>query len=154
MVERYGVGQKCSGGAEVAARAGDSGELGVVPWFACQAGQVHGKEDCVGSDQGGPEVEAAEGFGHETARARARCGDERKPVVGRRVETEDAGHRHDEVEVGYDEEGVVEVLVEDWLCEDGAGEASGDEEADEAEGEEHWGGEACLGWLGFWCAAR
>ena len=64
-------------------------------------------------------------------------GDEGEPVVGRGEEAEDAGHRHDEVEVGDDEEGVVQVLVENGLGEDGAGEAAGDEEGDEAEGEEH-----------------
>ena len=64
-------------------------------------------------------------------------GDEGEPVVGRGEEAEDAGHRHNEVEVGDDEEGVVEVLVENGLGEDGAGEASGDEERDEAEREEH-----------------
>ena len=88
--------------------------------------------------------QAAEGFGHEAAGVVAGGGEEREPVVGCGVEGEDAGHRHDEVEVGDDEEGVVEVFVEDGLGEDGAGEASGDEEADEAEGEEHRGGVAGL----------
>ncbi len=68
-----------------------------------------------------------------------RCGggDEGEPVVGGGEEGEDSGHRHDEVEVGDDEDGVVEVFIQNWLGEDGAGEASGDEERDEAEGEEH-----------------
>jgi hypothetical protein len=81
-------------------------------------------------------VELAEGFGEGAVE------EERSPVVGGAEEAEDAGHGHDEVEVGDDEEGVVEVLVEDGLGEDGAGEAAGDEEGDEAEGEEHGGGEA------------
>ena len=111
VIKRYGAGQERSGRTEGTARAGDAGELGVVAWFASQAGQVHGEKDRVGSDEGGPEMEAAEGFGHQAARARARRGDEGKPVVGRRVEAEDAGHCHDEMKVGDDEEGVVEVFV-------------------------------------------
>ena len=35
--------------------------------FAGEAGEVHGEEDGVGSDEGAPEVEAAKGFGHEAA---------------------------------------------------------------------------------------
>ncbi len=107
--------------------------------FAGQAGEMHGEEDGVSSDEGAPEVEMAERLGQETAGMTVGGGEEGEPVVGRGVEAEDAGHCHDEVKVGDDEEGVVEVLVENWLGEDGAGEASGDEEADEAEGEEHWG---------------
>ena len=79
---------------------------------------------------------SAEGFGEHPGLPADGC-HERKPVVGGGEEAEDGGHCHDEVEVGYDEEGVVEVLIEDGLGEDGAGEASGDEEGDEAEREEH-----------------
>ena len=109
--------------------------LGVVAGFSGEAGEMHGEEGGVGSDDGEPEVEAAEGFGHEAAGCLGGMSGE--PVVGGGEEAEDGGHGHDEVEVGDDEEGVVEVLVEDGLGEDGAGEASGDEEGDEAEGEEH-----------------
>ena len=35
--------------------------------FAGEAGEVHGEEDGVGSDEGAPEVEVAEGFGQEAA---------------------------------------------------------------------------------------
>ena len=116
--------------------AGDAGELGVVAGFAGEAGEVHGEEGGVGAEEGDPEVQLAEGFGEGAVE------EQREPVVGGAEEAEDAGHGHDEVEVGDDEEGVVEVLVEDGLGEDGAGEASGDEEGDEAEGEEHGRGEA------------
>ncbi len=108
--------------------------------FAGEASEVHGKEDRVGSDEGAPEVETAEGFGEESAGMVAGSGDKWEPVVGCGVESEDAGHGHDEMEMGYDEEGVVQVLIENRLGEDGAGKASGNEEGDEAEGEEHCGG--------------
>ena len=45
------------------------------------------------------------------------------------------------MEVGDDEEGVVEIGVEGGLGEDGAGESAGNEEGEEAEGEEHGGRE-------------
>src|ERR1700733_1916220 len=60
VVEGEGVGEKRSGRAESAVCSGDAGELGVLARFAGEAGEVHGEEDCVGSDEGGPEVEAAE----------------------------------------------------------------------------------------------
>ena len=90
-------------------------------------------------------MKVAERFGEKTAGVVAGGGEEREPVVGCGVEGEDPGHGHDEVEVGDDEEGVVEVLVEYGLGEDGAGEPSRDEETDEAEAEEHGGGVARLG---------
>ena len=101
---------------------------------------MHGQENGVGADEGAPEVKATEGFGEEAAGVFVGGGDQREPVVGCGVEGEDAGHGHNEVEVGDDEEGVVEVFVQYGLGQDGAGEASGDEEADEAEAEEHGGG--------------
>ena len=51
----------------------------------------------------------------------------RRPVIKSTEKTEDAGHRHDEVEMGDDEKGVVEILVEDGLRENGAAEPAGDE---------------------------
>ena len=116
---------------------GDLGELGVVAGFAGEAGKVHGKEGVVGAEEGEPEVPAAEALGQETAGSVSRGGEQGEPVVGGGEEAEDSGHGHDEVEVRDDEEGVVEVLVEYGLREHGAGEASNDEERDEAEGEEH-----------------
>ncbi len=144
-VERDGLGEEDAGGAECAARARDARELGVVAGFAGETGEVHGEEDGVGSDEGEPEVEVAEGFGEEASGVFAGGGEEREPIVGCGVEGEDSGHGHDEVEVGDDEGRVVEVLVEYGLGEDGAGEASCDEEADEAEAEEHCGGVTRLG---------
>src|ERR1700729_1738522 len=111
-VEREGGGQEMACGAERSARAGDAGELGVMPGLAGEAGQGHGQEGRVPSDKGEPEVEAAEGLGHEAGGLAALGGYQGEPVVRRGEESEDSGHRHDEVEVGDDEEGVVEVLVE------------------------------------------
>jgi hypothetical protein len=111
-----------------------------MTWLASEAGQVHRQEGGVSSEQCEPEVEAAQGLGHETCWFSAMGGNLRKPVISRGEEGEDSGHCHDEMEVSHDEEGVVEVLVEDGLGEDWAGEASGDEERDEAEREEHCGG--------------
>src|SRR6266851_4571337 len=133
-VEGESVGEKLARGAQRTAGAGDAGELGVVAGLSGEAGEMHGEEGRVGSDDGEPEVEAAEGFGHQTPSY------EREPIVGCGEEAEDAGHGHDEVEVGDDEDGVVEVLVQNGLGEDGAGKTTGDEERDEAEGEEHGGG--------------
>ena len=108
--------------------------------LASETGEMHGQKCGVSSEQCEPEVEAAQGLGHETCWFSALGSYLRKPVIGGGEEGEDSGHRHDEMEVGHDEEGVVEVLVEDGLGEDGTGEASGDEERDEAEREEHCGG--------------
>ena len=66
---------------------------------------MHGEKGGVGTEDGEPEVTFAEALGELAVE------DEREPVVGGAEESEDAGHRHDEVEVGDDEEGVVEVLV-------------------------------------------
>ena len=98
--------------------AGCASQLSVVAGFGGQAGEVHGEEGGVGAKQGSPEVELAEGFGEGAVEEQG------GPVVRRAEETEDAGHGHDEVKVGDDEEGVVEVLVEDGLGEDGAGESA------------------------------
>ena len=131
-LERQGRGEEIASGL-----TRDSGELGVVAGFSGKAGDVHGEEGSVGTEDGSPEVDLAEGLGHEARGAGCNGGDLGKPVVRCGEEAEDAGHGHDEVEVGDDKEGVVEVLVENWLGEDGAGKASGDKEGDEAEGEEH-----------------
>src|SRR5579862_6860666 len=97
---------------------------------------MHGKEGAPGADDGDPEMELAEGFVHEAS------GHEREPIVDAGKDGEGSGHCHDEMEVSDDEEGVVEVGVERGLGEDGAGEASRDEEREEAEGEEHRSREA------------
>ncbi len=138
--EEYGgdgdVALEREGGLQQRAGGGcDAGELAVVAGFAGEAGEMHGDKGGIGTEERAPEVELAEGLG-EAAAEEDGC-----PVVGGAEEAEDAGHRHDEVEVGDDKKGVVEVLVEDGLGEDGAGEAAGDEERDEAEGEEHGGGD-------------
>jgi len=111
-----------------------------VTGFSSKAGEVHWEEDGVGSDRGAPEVKASEGFRHQAAGMLAGGRHEREPVVDRGIEAKDAGHCHDEVEVSDDEKGVVEILIQNWLGEDWASETSGDEEADEAESEEHCGG--------------
>lgn len=108
--------------------------------FARESGEMHGEEDGVRADEGEPEVPAAEGFGHEAAGVVRGGSEEWEPIVGGGIEAEDAGHCHDEMEVGDDKGGVVEVLVEDGLGEDRAGESSCDEQTDEAEAEEHGGG--------------
>ena len=108
----------------------------VVAGFAGQAREVHGKKCRVGEEECQPEVPLAEALGEDAA-----VREQREPVVSGAEEAEDSGHGHDEVEVGDDEEGVVQILVEDGLGEDGAGEAAGDEERDEAEREEHRRGE-------------
>ena len=128
-----------SGGEKVSGLVGNPGELGVVAGLAFEAGDMHREEGGVSADEGSPEVDAAEGLGHEAPRSRGSGCDLREPVVGGGEEAEDSGHGHDEVEVSDNEEGVVKVLIQDWLSEDGAGEASGDKEGDEAEGEEHRG---------------
>src|SRR5215470_17211119 len=79
---------------------------------------------------------ATESFAHEPA------GHQGEPVVDAGEDGERAGHRHDEVKVRDDEEGVVEVLVERGQGKDGSGDAASDEEREKAEGEEQGGGAA------------
>ena len=64
------------------------------------------------------------------------AGHQGEPVVDAGEDGERPCHRHDEVKVRDDEEGVVQVLVERGQGKDGAGDAAGDEEREEAEGKE------------------
>src|SRR5215469_4584250 len=144
-IQRERGREQLAGRAESTALAGDPSELGVMARLASKAGEVHGEESEVGEAECEPEMPLAEAFRHEAAGEAKTCGNERKPVIRGGEETKDSGHGHDEVEVGDDEERVVEIFVEDGLSENGAGEASGDEERDEAEGEEHGCGELRAG---------
>ena len=63
--------------------------------------------------------------------------DQRRPVIGAAEQPEDPRHGHDEVKMGDDEEGVVQVFVEDGLREDRAAESAGHEQRNEAKSEEH-----------------
>ncbi len=129
-LRRVRAGQKRVG------RGGDAGELGVVAGLAGQPGEVHGEKGAVGGKKGEPEVPFAEALGKGLADEQGR------PVIRGAEQAEHAGHGHDEMEMRDDEERVVEVLIQDGLGEDRAGEAAGNEERDEAEGEEHGRGEA------------
>src|SRR5580704_6244656 len=75
-VERECVGKEQAGGAECAAGARDAGELSVVAGFAGEAGEMHGEEDGVGTGEGEPEVEVAEGLGEEAAGVSAGSGEQ------------------------------------------------------------------------------
>lgn len=89
-----------------ASGVGDAGELGVVAGLSGQPGEAHRQEGVVRAVEGEPEVPAAEAFGEE-----ATATDEGEPVVGGGEEAEDACHGHDEMEVGDDEGGVVQVFI-------------------------------------------
>ena len=89
----------------------DSGKLRVVARIAAQSGEMHGKKRRVGEEDGQPEMPAAERFVHQARCSRRSSGKLRKPIRGRGEKAEDAGHRHDEVEVCNDEVRIVQVLV-------------------------------------------
>ena len=96
--------------------------------LAGESGEVHGEERAVGGEEGDPEMELAESLVHEPA------GHQGEPIVDAGEDGEGSGHGHDEMKMRDDEVGVVQIGVEHGLSEDGAGEASGDEERDEADG--------------------
>src|ERR1700712_4114467 len=50
-VEGERAAEEMAGGTERTARAGDAGELGVVAGFSGEAGDVHGEEGGVGTDE-------------------------------------------------------------------------------------------------------
>src|SRR5262249_22284236 len=96
---------------------------------------MHRDEGGVGAEKGDPEVELAQALIHEPTE------DSREPEVDAGERGEASGHGHDQVEVGDNEVGVVQVAIQAWLREDRAGESAGYEERDEADGEQHGGSE-------------
>src|SRR5581483_2649142 len=66
----------------------------------------------------------------------------REPVVGRAEYAEDGSYTHDQVEVPAHDVAVMQRNVEDWLSEERAAEATGDEERNKADGEQHGRGES------------
>src|SRR3954451_23667343 len=112
------------GGEHASCGVGNLAELSIVARLACQTGEVHRQKRCVGSDEGQPEVPSSDSFRHKTSRAPGGPCELREPIIRRSKEAEDARHGHDEVKVSDDEGGVVQILIQDGLGQDRAGEAS------------------------------
>ena len=114
------------------------GRLRVAPQLTHDPHQMHGDENGVHSDEGQPEVQPSQPFVQHASKHLG------EPVIGGPENTEDGCHPHDHVEVGYREVGIVKLYVHRGLPQEEACDASGDEDGDEADGEEHGGGETDL----------
>ena len=103
---------------------------GIAADVAGEAQIVHRHEDAVDADEGEPEMQFAERLVHHAADHL------RAPEIRAGEDAEDGGDGHDEVEMGDDEVGGVQVGVNGRLREEEAADAAADEDGNESEAEE------------------
>src|SRR3979411_962416 len=96
---------------------------------------MHGEEDQVGTEERNPEMKLAQPVVQHSSR------DLGVPMIDRAQHNHDWRHAHHHMEMRDDKHGIRKRDVDDDVAEEKAGEPAVHERDDEAEGEQHRGGE-------------